>query len=127
MVTKLDLVKDRAIIRGALWDLLTILRQGDLTALQCRGQIRDGEDGELFANFEFEPLTTVDRDGVIYTRIKPYLGATRTKQIPTTAPRQTWFYDIERKHCCCFPIKTAITEFRDPFTCEIFVYSFFES
>lgn len=95
MVTKLDLVKDRAIIRGALWDLLTILRQGDLTAMQCRGQIRDGEDGELFANFEFEPLTTVDIDGVIYTRIKPYLGATRTKQIPTTAPRQTWFYDIE--------------------------------
>jgi len=95
MVTKLDLVKDRAIIRGALWDLLTILHQGDLTAMQCRGQIRDGEDGELFANFEFEPLITVDRDGVIYTRIKPYLGATRTKQIPTTAPHQTWFYDIE--------------------------------
>ena len=95
MVTKLDLVKDRAIIRGALWDLLTILRQGDLTAMQCRGQIRDEEDGELFANFEFEPLTTVVRDGVTYTRIKPYLGATHTRNIPTTALRQTWFYDIE--------------------------------
>ncbi|MFO0089604.1 MAG: hypothetical protein ACK518_02145 [bacterium] len=90
-----DLVDNLAIEKGSLWDQMIILIKGDYTSLSCRGQIRDEEDGELYANFQFEPLITVTRDGEVYTRVRPYLGATRTKSLPTTKPRQFLKYDIE--------------------------------
>jgi hypothetical protein len=96
-----DLTEEYAIEKGALWRM-TILVEGDYTTYGCRGQIRDKEDGELYADFQFEPLITVlrtvNREEVVFTRIMVYLGAPQTMALPTTKPRQFLRYDVEIFH-----------------------------
>jgi hypothetical protein len=106
---QLDLTGDLLIERGSYYRSLSILFLGDYVDWDVFGQIRNKPGGDLYADFQFEPIVLVDRtEGLetkTYSRIVPFLGAGQTLDIPATKAvatgqpiavgRNRWAYDIK--------------------------------
>jgi hypothetical protein len=107
---------------------------GDYTNWSLFGQIRNRPDGDLFADFQFEPIILVDRveAGVTktYSSIVPFLHASQTLAIPATklvstgqvvaVGKNRWAFDIVIRNPTnpeiVLPVSEGIVEASDRIT-----------
>jgi hypothetical protein len=103
-----------AIKQGATFDFVAFYYEENLSTWTPRGQIRDNyadKNGTIQASFSFDPLVfgPVTIDGITknYTKVKPILSATETRNLTfnlktrssasdiVTPGKNVWVYDIE--------------------------------
>lgn len=124
-ITNIDLIGDQYVIqKGAYWSPIVFLLVGNYTTWGQFGQIRDKSGGDLYADLNFQPIILVTKSigGVNKTcsRVRPFLTATQTKNIPATmivkssrpliAGRNRWEYDVFLRHPTDHEIVLAVAQ-----------------
>lgn len=138
-ITDINLIGTNYVIqKGTFWNPIVFLVKGDYTAWEPYGQIRNKAGGDLYADFQFEPIILVTKtigegeesEEITCSRIKPFLTVSQTSTIPVTptvkegkpliAGRNRWEYDIVLQHPTdseiVLPVVQGLIEINDTVT-----------